>query len=125
MKKFYPVVIVFVILTLVFFLIRGTLKPLNIDGDFILSANVLLFVLTWFSFWLQSRHIHSPSIHAFIRGVYGSVLVKMLFIIAALFIFIVASGNKINTGAVLISMGIYIIYSSLEVYQLMKMVKKK
>ncbi len=125
MNRFFPVAVIFVAISILLFLFRKTLQSAGIDGDFLLIANGLLFILSLLGFFIQTRHVGAANVHKFIRGVYSSVLMKMLLIIVALFIFILVSEKSVNTGAILISMGIYILYSSIEVFQLMKMVKKK
>lgn len=125
MRKFLPVTIIFVVILAALFSFRTQVESKGTDVDFLLIANVLLYILSLAGLFLQSRHLHSPNANAFVRGVYSSALLKMLLIIGALFIFIVVFKKEVNKAAILISMGIYVLYSSAEVIQLMKMVKKK
>ena len=94
------------------------------DVNFILVANIILFGITILGFVIVSGQASSSNIHAFMRGVYTSFLLKMFAIITALFIFISLFKN-VNKPAILTSMGLYIIYSATEVFQLMKIVREK
>lgn len=125
MKRLLPLTLMFIVLTALLLIFRSTLEEAGFNTGFVLIANAILFVLSTIAFRIQMRYIKSPNPHAFVRSVYSSVVMKMLLILAALFIFIVAMNGEINKQAIFVTMGIYVLYSSLEVFQLMKLVRKK
>lgn len=125
MRRFAPLSLLFIGLTVILLILRNTLEQAGFHVRFILIANAVLFVLSALALYIQMKYVRSSNPHAFVRGVYSSVLLKMLLIIAALFIFIVAMDGVINKRAIFITMFIYVLYSSLEVFQLMKLVRKK
>lgn len=125
MRHFLPLVLLFVILTVLLLVFKSTLLRSGFHVDFILIANALLFLLSAVAFRIQLRYISTSNPHQFVRSVYSSVILKMLLILASLFIFIVAMNGEINKRAIFVTMGIYVLYSSIEVFQLMKLVRKK
>lgn len=125
MKRLFPLTLMFVILTVLLLIFRSTLEIAGFHFNFILIANIILYVLSIIALRIQLRYIKSNNPHQFVRSVYSSVVMKMLLILAALFIFIVAMDGQINKQAIFVTMGIYVLYSSVEVFQLMKLVRKK
>jgi len=124
-KKFIPVIVVFVFFALLIFIFESWLKENGFDTNFLLVANAVLFALTFLGFLVQFKGVHSSNINAFIRGIYSSLLIKMFVIVAAVFIYIYITGGKVNKPALFTSMGFYLIYTSIEVSQLMKLARRK
>lgn len=125
MKNILPIILLFILVTVLLLIFGPRLDERGFDSRFLIMANSLLFLLTWFGFRIVSSKSGASSPHAFMRGVYLSFLIKMFVIVGALFIFISVSGNEINKSAVFISMGLYIAYTSIEVIQLMKLVRSQ
>ena len=125
LKKFTPVIVLFVLINLLVFVSRNFLTTYGFDISFLLVANVILFLLSLFGFFIQTRGTQSPNIHAFIRGLYLSLLLKMFVIIGAIFIYIFVFGKVVNEPSLFTAMAIYLIYTSIEVTQLMKIARKK
>ncbi len=88
-------------------------------------ANAILFILLFLDFYIQTKGVRSTNINAFIRGIYSSLLLKMFVIVAAILVYILVMGGETNKPSILASMGIYLVYTSLEVIQLMKIARKK
>lgn len=124
-RKFLPVAVPCLIIMMLIAAFKRPLASFGFDINFLLFANLLLYLLSYFSFMIQIRGISSKSSHAFVRGLYYSLLLKMVVIIGALFIYIYAFGGIVNTPALFTAMAIYLIYTSIEVIQLMKIVRKK
>ncbi|MEO8721379.1 MAG: hypothetical protein ABI372_09750 [Ginsengibacter sp.] len=125
LKNFIPVIIFFLLVNVLVFLLRNTLAESGFNIGFLLTANVVLFLLSCFGFFIQSRGVKSTNIHAFIRGVYSSLLLKMFVIVLAIVVYILIIGGHVNKPSLFTSMGIYLVYTSLEVIQLMKISRKK
>ncbi|MEO5648984.1 MAG: hypothetical protein ABIR03_03555 [Ginsengibacter sp.] len=124
-KKFIPVVGLFIFVNIVLFIFEEILSANGFAVNFILGANAVLFLLSLFGFFIQTKGVRSSNINAFIRGVYSSVLLKMFIIMGAILIYILIAGGTVNKPAIFTSMAIYILYTSVEVIQLMKIVRKK
>ena len=124
-KKFIPVIGLFLLVNFVVFIFGNSLKEFGFNIGFLLVANAILFILTFLGFYLQTKGVRSTNVNAFIRGVYSSLLLKMFVIVVAILIYIVLMGGETNKPAILASMGIYLVYTALEVIQLMKIARKK
>jgi hypothetical protein len=110
------------VLVLVF---QNILTAAGFNAGFLLAANVILFLLTFFGFFIQTKGVRSTNVHAFIRGVYSSLLLKMFVIVVAIVVYILVMGGQVNKPSLFTSMGIYLVYTSMEVIQLMKIARKK
>lgn len=124
-KKIVPLIALFVFLNIILLSFRDALILRGFEINFILWANVILFLLSFSGFMIQTRGVRSANINAFIRGVYSSVLLKMFIIMGAILIYILVAGGQVNKPALFTSMAIYLLYTSIEVIQLMKIVRKK
>lgn len=122
-KKFIPVVLLFVIINVVIFIFKNSLVHYGFDIPFLLVANVLLFLLSLFGFFIQTKGVTSANVNAFVRGLYSSLLLKMFVIVAAIFIYIYVMEGNVNKPSLFSSMAIYLIYTSIEVIQLMKIAR--
>ena len=124
-KKFIPAMIFYISINVLILIFKSFLIRNGFDYSFILIANSILFLLSYFSFLIQMKGANSSNVNAFIRGLYSSLLIKMFVIIAVIFIYIYMTDGKVNTPALFTSMAIYLIYTSIEVIQLMKIARRK
>lgn len=125
MKNISPLLVLFMLINILLFAFPKFLVAKNIDQAFVLAANAILFLLSTFGFIIQKKGALSANLNAFLRGIYTSLLAKMFLIVAAILIYIVILGGNINKAAILISMALYILYTMIEVTQLMKLVRRK
>ena len=124
-RPFSPVILLFIILNALFLTGRTTLEGWNVDQKVLISGNILLFVITLISFLLAQRGLKSSNTHVFIRAVIGSIMIKLFVSIIAAFIYISVFKKQINKPALFICMGLYLIYTFLEVSILTKQLKLK
>lgn len=124
-KAFVPLILVFILLNGLVTIFRAPLESKGFDRDFLIVANLILFLLSLASLYLQGRAIESKNPNAFVRGVYMAMLVKLFVCMIAILIYSFIQKSKINKPAIFVSMGIYILYTSLEVSGLMKIARKK
>lgn len=125
LKLLRPVIIVFILINAFFIIGKDWLIKKGVDQDVLIIGNLLLFVVTLFTFLLTLRSLKSTNSYAFVRGMYSGFLVKFFVIAAAAFIYIVVSKNGVNKPALFSCMGLYIIYSFFEVSTLLKVLKQK
>lgn len=129
MKEIYnksvAVIVLFILINASAFLFKNFLHAQGFGIKLLLTANLLLFVLTLLGFFIQMRAIKSTNINAFIRGVYVNLLLKIFIVIIALGIYLFITKGKVNKPSLFTAMGLYILYSSIEVKQLMKISRKK
>lgn len=124
-KSFTPFFILFIVTNLLLVIFKAGLLAADYDVKFIWVANLIVFLLTLMGYYLQLRGAGSANFNHFLRGIYSSLLMKMFIIIGGLVIYIAVAGGKVNTPAILISMGLYLLYTAIEVIQLMKIVRNK
>ncbi len=124
-RKFLSLTVACIMIMVLFAIFKRPLASLGFDINFLLMANLLLYFLSYLSFIIQIRGIGSKSSFAYVRGLYLSVLLKMAVIIGGLFIYIYLFNGKVTMPALFTAMGIYLIYTSIEVIQLMKIARKK
>lgn len=124
-RKFLPVAVPCLVIMIFIMIFKKSLTSFGFDINFLIFANLLLYLLSYFSFIIQVKGIESKSAHAFVRGIYGSLMLKMFVVIGAVFIYIYVFGGSVNMPALFIAMVIYLFYTSIEVVQLMKIARKK
>lgn len=122
-RAFLPVVVVFLVVTGAILFGEPVLKRWNTDGKVLLFANELLFALTAASYLLHLKSFRNENAHFFVRMVYGSLVIKMLACLLAVFLYGILS-SSVNKGAVFGSFILYVIYTFLEVRILIKFLKK-
>jgi hypothetical protein len=124
-KKFRPVIALFIVINILILIFKKSLTGYGFDIPFLLIANALLFLLSLFGFYIQNKGVRSANVNAFVRGLYSSLLLKMFVIIAAICIYIFLIASHVNKPSLFTSMAIYLIYTSIEVIQLMKLARNK
>ena len=122
-RALMPIVALFFLVSLLILIAAPVLHDRNIDGQVLLIGNNLLFLLTVISYWLHIRSIRTPNPHAFVRMVYGSLIVKMLVCMLAALLYSWLS-RTVNKGAIFGCFILYIFYTFMEVKILMKFLKK-
>ncbi len=124
-KILLPVILVFIILNGLITVFKTFLEKNGFDRDFLIIANLFFFVLSLAGFFLQRKGLQSDNTNVFIRGVYSAILLKLFVCIIAVTTYAFLKTKDINKPAIFFSMGLYIIYTSIEVATLMKVAKGK
>ena len=124
-KSFTPVIFFFIALNGFFISGKNMLARWGVDQDVVIVGNLLLFVITLLSFWLGQRGLKNPNPHAFVRSVYSSIMIKLFACIIAAFVYISIYKSNLNKPALFICMGLYLVYTFIEVSVLMKLLKEK
>lgn len=124
-KELLTLTIVYFILNL---LLISAMSLLQYNGSgyrFIVFANLFLYLLSLASVALQKKGLQSSNPNVFVRSVYSSIILKMFIIMIAALIYVFIERSKINKPALFTAMGLYIVYTVVEVTILMKAAKKK
>lgn len=122
-KTFVPVILLFIILNGFFISGKGLLQKWNADAGVLIGGNLLLFAITFMSFVLALRGLKSPNPHHFTRAVFSSIILKLFICMIAAFIYISTYQSNLNKPALFGCMGLYLVYTFLEVSILMKVLK--
>lgn len=123
-RAFLPITIIFLVTSAFFIVGRSLLTKWGADTDLLIMGNVLLVLLTVFSFYQHIRALRNKNIHAFLRVLKGSMLIKMMACGVAAFIYITTAGKTVNTGGVLGFMLLYFVYTLTEAAIVMKLSKQ-
>jgi len=124
-RAFLPILIIFVLTSLLFVAGRSTLSGWNIDTIVLLTGNAILFVATAISFYLYARALRDANVQVFLRMLYLSLLVKMVFSLAATLLYVYLAGKAVSKGAIIACFGLYIVYTFVEVKIIMRMSKSQ
>ncbi|MFN8244005.1 MAG: hypothetical protein U0X40_08125 [Ferruginibacter sp.] len=87
------------------------------NGVFLLSGLLV--------FNLQRKALNDPNPNEFVRSVMKGVMLKLFICIGAVLAYVLLSGKNVNRPALIISMGIYLVYLLTEVMSISKMNKGK
>jgi hypothetical protein len=124
-KNLLPLLAIFTFILAVCLSFSSTLDRYHIDTRVILAANLFFLLITFFSFLIQLKGIRQKNPHVFVRSVMTGMLLKMVLCIAAVILYVYASGQAFNKRGVFISLFLYLLYLAAEVLIIMKMNKKK
>ena len=125
LKGFLPVIIFFIALNGFFISGKNMLSRWGVDQEVVIYGNLLLFLITLFSWLLAQRGLKNPNPHAFIRSVYMSVMLKLFVCMIAAFIYISINKAGLNKPGLFTCMGLYLVYTFLEISLLMQLLKQK
>lgn len=123
-RDFVPVILLFIIINGVFTAGRSFLDRFGADQSVLIGGNLLLFVITLISFLMAQRGLRDPNPNRFVRGVYSGILIKLFACMIAALAYIAANKSNLNKPALFMVMGLYLVYTFLEVSVLMKMLKR-
>ncbi len=124
-REFAPVVLLFVVINALAIAGRSRLMAWNINQDVLIAGNLFLFAVTFISFLIAERGLQHKNPHAFTRSVYGSILFKLFICMIAAFIYIAVYKKNLNKAGLFICMGLYLVYTFLEVSVLTRMLRRK
>ena len=128
-KKYWllvlPLMIAFVIITVFSLGFRVALETGKVNVNVVLGANLILFLFSMLNIYFQSKNIHNPNPNAVIRGVMAGMFLKLFGLAAAAVIYLFAAGSNRSVYAVFAGMGLYIIYTWLEVRISLQLKPKK
>lgn len=124
-KPLRPMLLVFVFLTAFIVAAKGTLERLGFDQNVLLAGNLLVFLVSLLAFMISLRAIRSSNPQSFVRAMYGSFIIRFFVLALAAFIYIMVVKKQVNKPALITCMGLYIVYSYLEIAALLKLLKKK
>ncbi|MCH5600685.1 hypothetical protein [Niabella ginsengisoli] len=122
-KGFSPLklmILVFVLLSAFFIVFRQTLAKSAVDTTVLLIANIILFLVGIFTVRNGLKAIGNPNPHVFVRVFYTGFIIRLFVCAIAAFIYIYLSDGNVNKAALFGSLGIYMLYTIIEVTSLQK-----
>lgn len=125
LKLLRPMILVFILLSGFFIAGKLWLEKKGIDQEVLIIGNLVLFAVSILTFWLTWRSLKSDNTHVFVRALYTGFIVKFFAIALAAFIYILLAEQNLNKPALFCMMGLYIVYSAIEVNTLLRILKQK
>ena len=125
LRSFFPAIMIFLVLNSVFLVLMKKLEAWGFDYSVLVIGNLLVFGISFLSYWMSVRGLTTKNNHAFFRWVYGSVMLKLFLLAGVAFAYIMMNQKEVNKPALFFCMGLYIIYTFIEVSALMKVNKQK
>ena len=124
-RNFLPAIIVFIVLNSAFLVMMNRLQGWGFEYPVLVFGNIIVFGISFISYYMAVKGLTTKNNHAFFRWVYGSVMLKLFLLAGVAFIYIMMNKKEINKPALFFCMGLYIIYTFIEVSALMKVNKQK
>lgn len=110
-----PFLSVFVVVNGLSVAFSARLSANAISIEVVLGANAILFLFSLVNIYLQQKNINNPNQSAVIRGVMVGTFLKLMGLAAAALIYLVTAGAGRSVNAIFVAMGLYIVYTWLEV----------
>jgi hypothetical protein len=123
-RPLFVIVFLFIALNAFFISGKSMLARWGADQNVLIIGNLVLFLITLVSTLIAIRSLNSPNPHAFTRGVYGSITIKLFACMIAALVYIAIYKKDLNKPALFTLMGLYLLYTFLEVGSLTKLLKK-
>lgn len=124
-RDFAPVALLFVIVNALAISLRSRWTAWNVDQDVLIAGNLFLFLVTLFSFLIARTGLQKSNPHAFVRSIYGSILFKLFLCLIAAFVYIFVYKKDLNKPAFFACMGLYLVYTFLEVFILTRLLRRR
>jgi hypothetical protein len=124
-KNIISLFIVFLVVAALIFVSRLFLEQHGFDWQVLTAGNIFVFIITVVSTYFLAKGINAVDTNAFLRNAYGAILIKLFACAGAAFIYIVVSGKNVNKPALFACMGLYLIYTFVELSVIMKLSNAK
>lgn len=124
-RNFLPAIMVFLVLNSALLIMMNRLEDWGFDYTVLVFGNLMIFGISFLSYWMAVKGLTTKNNHAFFRWVYGSIMMKLFLLAGVAFIYIVMNKKEVNKPSLFFCMGLYIIYTFIEVSALMKVNKQK
>lgn len=124
-RNFLPAIIFFLALNSGFLFLMKRLQDWGFDYRVLVFGNIIVFGISFLSYYMAARGLTTKNSHAFLRWVYGSVMLKLFLLASVAFVYIMMNKKEVNKPALFFCMGLYIVYTFIEVSALMKVSKPK
>ena len=126
-KNFNPIklmTLVFVLLTAFFLVCKDILANAGVDRYVVITGNLILFLIGIFTVKSGLRSIKNPNPHVFVRVFYTGFIVRLFVCALAAFIYIYMNEGKVSKPSLFACLGIYVLYSVIEVSSLKKALRE-
>jgi len=124
-KPIKPLLFLFLGINILVLLGREKLGAAGIQFEVVAIANILLFLFTLIGLLMQIKAASNKNPNAIVRAVMAGMGIKLIGFATALLIYISMAGKDKNNLSIYVSLGLYFIYTWLEVRLFLKQNPKK
>jgi len=125
-KKLYtPIVLIFIFINSFALLSKNFLITHGFDNELLLIGNFLLFSITIAAMLIQLRGVKASNPNVFVRSVYIVMIIKLFIVAIVLTTYILLNNRIVNKPSLFTLMGLYVVYTVIEVSGLMKILRNK
>ncbi len=114
-QYFLPLLWLLIVVNGLAVVFKSKLLQIKIDNGVVIIANLLLFLIGCLNVYLQLRAAAAKNPNAMTRGVMVTAFLKLLVLGTAAFVYLKNAGANRSANAIFVSMGLYIVYTWLEV----------
>lgn len=109
MKKFIPLIAMFVVVNGLLLLFREKLAEQNVSGNVVAVGNLIIFLATLVSSLLYMKASANKKTIGFLQQFYGGFLLKFFVLIAAVVIYLFTAAPP-NQNGLIVCMALYLVY---------------
>ncbi len=124
-KAFLSLVYFFLLVSILIIALQYFSPEAAVNYRVLHIANLLLFLVGSISVRMTLRALTDKNTQVFLRMIYGSFLLKFFVFAIAAFIYISMFKKDVNKPALFGSLGLYVLYTVIEVRSALKQSKKK
>ncbi|MBW0178007.1 hypothetical protein [Sediminibacterium sp.] len=124
-KPIQPLLFLFLGINILVLLGKEKLGVAGIKFEVVTVANILLFLFTLIGLLLQIKAASNKNPNAIVRAVMAGMGIKLIGFASAILIYIYLSGKNKSNLSVYVSLGLYFVYTWLEVRLFLKQNPKK
>ncbi|MDR0793478.1 MAG: hypothetical protein LBE82_09245 [Chitinophagaceae bacterium] len=114
-RNYLYLLILFVASSCVFLALKGNQPSGKIDYNVAEAGNVLLFLLAVIGCTMHLKAVKNSNPNVFVRSIMLVMIIKFFALTGTLAVYLYMAGQMRNTPAIFICMGLYIVYTILEV----------
>jgi cytochrome bd-type quinol oxidase subunit 2 len=114
-KNYLYLLILFVAASCVFLALKENQVNGKIDYNVAEAGNVLLCTLAMIGCAMHMKAVKNSNPNVFVRSIMLVMMIKFFVLIGALAVYLYTAGRMKNTPAIFICMGLYVVYTILEV----------
>jgi hypothetical protein len=122
MNKYFIFIIafVFVVLGIIFYILHNAYPDYQLGV--LMIGNAIMALLTATSYLIVKKTVHQRP-QAFVRGVYGASLLKLMVCMFSILAYVLINRPNIHKPSVFILLGIYVVYTTAETLSLSKLAR--
>ncbi len=114
-KKIMPLFLVFILVNCLALIFNIQLQKININADVVIGANCILFLISTLSIAMHKNACDKKNPNAIVRTMMAASLLKLMIAAFSIVIYVLIAKEKRNSYGVFCGLGLYIIYTFIEV----------